>query len=332
MSSRDKNLGLYNPYIDDLIQSFGQYYSFANLEKPSSTGIFDILKYIKKLDFIFFHWIEKLPGMRGGFIQTIFLFCLIPILRLFNVKIIWTMHNKLSHSGKHARFTKAIFKLMLKKSSVILTHSTEGIYFGESMVANSEKNAHYFSHPVKDRRIQKAKSPENDILIWGTISPYKGIDKFLEFLYQNKLEEKFKVLIVGKVSTPEYAKQLQKFVNNKIRIENKFIEDDDLQNLIAASNIVLFTYSKSSILSSGVLMDSLGYGANVIGPKVGAFNDLAKEGIVNCYDDYNDMMEKIDAELNSPIDSAKNTFDNFLLENTWEKYAENVHALLQSAK
>jgi len=54
-----------------------------------------------------------------------------------------------------------------------------------------------------------------------------------------------------------------------------------LQNLIAKSILVLFTFSKVSILSSGILIDSLGYGANIVGPKVGAFKDLSIDGIVH---------------------------------------------------
>jgi len=293
LSSRDKNLGLYNPYIDDLIHSFSEYYTFVNLESPSKTGIFDILKYITKLDYIIFHWIEKLPEMKGGFLQTLFLFCLIPFLGLFKVKIIWTMHNKMSHSGKSPGLTKAIFKLMLRKSNLILTHSNEGIDFGDELVPGSVHFTYYLPHPVKDRRLDKSLEKEYDILIWGTISPYKGIDKFLEFLHKNKLENKYSILIVGKVSNPEYNDQLQQYSNDKIRIDNRFIEDDLLQNLISKSKLILFTYSKASILSSGVLMDSLGYGANVIGPNVGAFADLAKDGIIDNYYDLDEMIDKI---------------------------------------
>jgi len=328
LSSRDKNLGLYNPYIDDLIHSFGKNYIFTNLDKPSSAGIFDILKYIFKLDYIIFHWIEKLPEMRGGFIQTVFLFCLIPILKLFGIKLIWTMHNKLSHSGQYPKLTKAIFKLMLKNASLILTHSSEGIEFGAHMVMGSEKRSHYFPHPVKDRRLKNKIEKEQDILIWGTISPYKGIDNFLEYIYENKLENKFNILIIGKVSTSEYAERLQKFTNEKIRIENKFIEDDILQNLIAKSKLVLFTYSKASILSSGVLMDSLGYGANVVGPMVGAFKDLEKDGIVKIYNDFDELNKVISEQIGTKELSPDSALERFLLENTWDKYADNVHILL----
>jgi glycosyltransferase involved in cell wall biosynthesis len=270
--------------------------------------------------------------MKGGLIQTLFLFCLIPVFKLFGVKIIWTMHNKLSHSGKYPFQTKAIFKLMLRNAYLILTHSTEGLNFGADLNEKSVKNTHYLPHPVKDRRLRQTPEKEHDILIWGTISPYKGIDKFLEFLYQQKLEKKYKIYIVGKVSSTEYLEKLQQFASDNIQIENTFIEDELLRDLISKSKLILFTYSKASILSSGVLMDSLGYGANVLGPNVGAFSDLAKDGIIDIYQDFEEMAHKLESQIKNSTAIRKKSLDNFLVENSWEKYADNVHQILEKAK
>ncbi len=330
-TSRDANLGLYNPYIDDLIRSFSSYYNFINKDKPSNSGIFDLLKYLNKTDFVFFNWIEKLPENKGGSIQTMFLFLLFPILKLFNIRIIWTMHNKLSHSNEHLFLKKVIFRKMLRKANYIVTHSSEGIIYGESMVPGSGSKIHYFPHPVKDRRKKEQKEFLYDILIWGTISPYKGIDKFLDFLRTNNLEEKYKVLIVGKSTSESYFKSILKYVNQNIQIQNKFIEDNMLRDLIKQSKIILFTYSKSSILSSGVLMDSIGYGANIIGPDVGAFTDLAKDRILNTFNDFDQLIPIIDKQLNDDdFDKNNEKFNNFLSNNTWDKYAESVYHVIGS--
>lgn len=332
MSSRDPNLGLYNPYIDDLIQSCSKYINFINLDKPSKIGIFDIIKYIARIDYIFFNWIEKLPENKGGRVQSLVLVLLLPILKIFSVKIVWTMHNKLSHSLEHVYWKKLLFKKMLKYSNIILTHSSEGITYGETIVQGAGKKIHYYPHPIKDRRLVSHLKKQYDLLIWGTISPYKGIDKFLEYIEQNNLEKKYQILIVGKITNKEYEKKLEQYKSKQIIIENKFIEDKLLQELITKSKLVLFTYSQSSILSSGVLMDSLGYGANIIGPDVGAFSDLANEHIINIYTDFTDMFKIIDEQLNdeSKTDIIKKS-EKFLEDNSWEKFAENIVHLLDSS-
>ena len=240
------------------------------------------------------------------------------------------MHNKLSHSLEHEYWKKVIFKKMLKYSDIILTHSNEGITYGNEIVPGSEKKIHFFHHPIKDKRLSEKLSKEYDLLIWGTISPYKGIDKFLEYIHQNKLEKRFRILIVGKITSNDYQKKLEQYKSEYILIKNKFIEDALLQQLIAKSKLVLFTYSQSSILSSGVLMDSLGYGANIIGPDTGAFADLAKEGIINTYSDFTDMFKIIDEQLkdeNKIIPKEKS--NKFLEDNSWNKFAENLSILLK---
>ena len=328
LSSRDKNLGLYNPYIDDLIHAVEKNYTFINKDKPAKTGIFDLLKYIGRVDFIFFNWIEKLPTNKGGKIQSALLFPILFIFKMLGTKVVWTMHNKLSHSGEHQESTLKIFDGMLRKADFIITHSTEGIRFGCERIPGIENKFIYFPHPVKDRRLKTRTTKTTDLLIWGTISPYKGIDSFLKFLFDHKLQNEFSIRIVGKSTSKAYFNQLKKYENEHIQIQNMFIEDKDLQQMIAESRLILFTYSKDSILSSGVLMDSLGFGANILGPSVGAFADLAKEHIIETFLDKNDLSKKIKKTLQADEPSRQAILKSFLIEHTWDKFAAHIHKQL----
>ncbi len=42
-------------------------------------------------------------------------------------------------------------------------------------------NIRYFPHPIIPVPQKQPSTKEIDVLIWGAITPYKGIDKFLEF-------------------------------------------------------------------------------------------------------------------------------------------------------
>ena len=329
ISSEDEKPGIYNPYMDDLKKALSEHFIVVNSNKPTNKGTLDFLKYLTKTDYFFLNWIEKLPEHRFGFIQTAFLFFLIPLLKALRIRIVWTMHNKLSHSGKHMKWIKAIFRLMLKSSDVILTHSNEGISFGNEMMPGSAVRIAYFAHPVKDRRTALMEEKKYDVLIWGTISPYKGIDLFLEYLYNNQLQNKYRILIVGSASGA-YAERLRTYENESIKERNEFISDNALEELINTSKIVLFTYSRESILSSGALMDSLGYGAKVAGPHVGAFADLAQEGIIKTFLGFEELDHVIESSLNgSGLTDSKQKLERFLKENSWEKFAENVVHILE---
>lgn len=329
ISSRNTNSGLYNPYIDDFTGSIEKYYQVINKSRPSNKGIFDLTKYLLKIDLLFLNWIENVPDRKGGCFQVLFFHSIIPLLRLFGIKIIWTMHNKLSHSSDHIKLKKSIFNKLLKKSDCILTHSSEGIIYAESVANKQNLPVHFFHHPVKDRRGNSANTCKWDILIWGTLSPYKGILEFLKMLHDKKVENKYKILITGKAVSKEYYKAILGFANNNIIIEEAFIDPEALKLLISQSKIVLFTYAKSSILSSGALMDSIGFGANVLGPEVGAFSDLASEGIISVYKSQDDIIGMIDKLLHQIATNPINNIDAFLYENSWDNYARKVHNILQ---
>lgn len=62
-----------------------------------------------------------------------------------------------------------------------------------------------------------------------------------------------------------------------ISIEDRSIPFEELKQEIRRSRFVLVPYAAESILSSGILMDSLSFGAKVIGPAVGSFRVYATE-------------------------------------------------------
>lgn len=332
-TSDENNHGIVNPYIDDLVKALGRYYQIVNKGKPSTTGILNFIKYFFKTDCYYFNWIEKLPTHKFGKIQSLIFLLLISVFKLTGKSIIWTMHNKLSHTNDQLFLKKVLFKIMVKHSDIILTHSSEGIMYGKQIYPACIDKVHYFPHPVKDRRLNETMEKKYDILIWGSLSPYKGTNKFLQFLYDNRLENKYEILIVGKSTDSKYTRTLEGFTNNKIRIENKFIANDELQTLIRQSKIVLFIYSSPSILGSGVLMDSLGFGANIIGPNVGAFADLAKENLLKTFTDFNDLVGIIDHQITADkLEDQKLNINRFILENSWGKFAENVSQIIESKK
>jgi glycosyltransferase involved in cell wall biosynthesis len=329
ISARNDKIVSFNPYTFDFVDSIEQYFTVVNKGKPSARGIFDIYQYIFRIDYIIFNWIEDLPEKKGGFIQTVFFFLLMAFCKLSRIKIIWVMHNRLSHSKKHQGMKNLIFNQLISHSNVILTHSSEGISYGESMRKGSKNRIHYFPHPVKDRWKPATSDTIYDILIWGTISPYKGILEFLQILQEAKREKAYRILIIGKSNDREYFNELVKFSSDHIIIKEAFMDDDSLQALIGQSKIVLFTYAKSSILSSGALMDSIGFGGTVVGPHVGAFADLAKEGIINTFTETDEMFPVIDEVLAQKNTITTPSIDQFLLDNSWNKFADFIHSVVK---
>ncbi len=329
LSAKNKKDSAYNPYVDDFIESMGTHFNFTNKSKPSTTGILDFLKYLFRTNYVFFNWIEDIPDKKYGLVQTIFLLIFLNIAKYHNIKIIWTMHNKLSHFHENLFLKRIIFFVLLKKANCIITHASEGIVYAESILTGSNKKIIYIPHPVKTKINDHAEIKTIDLLLWGSLSEYKGIIEFLEYLFSKKLENRYEIYIIGKSSSRKFFDSLSALSNEHIIIKDNFPDENYLRSLISQSKIVLFTYAKSSILSSGALMDSIGFGANIIGPNVGAFTDIKKEGIIETFDDFDDLIDKIDIGLERSATRDDKRIASFIHDNSWKEFVEKISTALE---
>jgi glycosyltransferase involved in cell wall biosynthesis len=314
---------IYNPYIDNFISYNSNNFLFLNKNNPSNSGIFNILKYITQIDTVFFNWIEKIPDFKGGFFQSIFLVILLNFCKIKGIRIVWTVHNKISHSKDHLWLKKYIFKTLMKKSDLIITHSREG----KSLVTSygtSLKHVFYFPHPVINSPVFENEKKEFDILIWGSLVQYKGIDLFLENIFKNNLQEKYAIKIIGKCYDTGYLKKLMAYSNYKINIEDKFLNNNDLGRLMSSSRIVLFTYSSDSILSSGALAESVACGAMVVGPNKASFSDLSDLGYIFVYDDFSSLIKLVDDILAGNKTLPKENYKKFQKEFHWSEFASKL--------
>lgn len=89
-----------------------------------------------------------------------------------------------------------------------------------------------------------------------------------------------------------------------------------------------FTLDESILIVSMILIGGTG---NVIGPDLGAFADLKKENLIETFSDYDDLISKIDHQMNNDTFSAeKKVIDKFLKQNSWTKFAENFSLIMES--
>ncbi|HEX3008565.1 MAG TPA: glycosyltransferase [Bacteroidales bacterium] len=311
-----------NPYLSDFTSSLSTYFNFINKSDPSSSGILNFFKYVNKADIVFFHWIDDLPDKKGGLVQTIALTFLVLLMKLKRIKIFYTLHNKESHYPTHKLLKKYIRNLVGKSTDFVICHSREGLKFADRFTT---RNIKYVPHPFRSFNENRSSIKEFDVLIWGSIHPYKGVDKYLNYLTTTSKDSKYRTLVVGKISSPEYEAELMKYNSKTVSIQNKYIDDIGLNGLISKSRVVLFTYNDTSVLSSGALVYSLSQGASVVGPKTGAFLDLNAEGIIEVYESYDELIKKIDFLIQNPGLYDKR-IEAFVKNNSWKAFGKEISA------
>lgn len=310
--------GSLNPYLTDFSHALSEKANVVNADRDANYPMLDLIKSVRDSDVYIFNWIENLPFRRYGRIQAaIFLLFVFPFLKLRKARIYWVFHNFSSHEGK-SYFSDAIKKLMLRQSDVIITHSYEAFEYLRLNTVRSVKTL-FVNHPIKKREIPRVAEPNKyDILIWGSIMPYKGIVEFLQYL--KNVECSFKVKIVGKCKDEDYVRKIDSLTTNEVSFENRIVPFEELGCLVRESRFVLFPYLKQSVSSSGALMDTLSFGGSPIGPARGAFLDMERDGLCYTFDSYNDILDIVEKKSVISFDRI----EKFISENTWGKFAEKL--------
>jgi len=319
-----------NPYIVDFQRALSSHYTIIN-KKPNYIGVLDFFKYLFKTDIYIFNWIEDLPVYRYGKLQSIFFLFFLMLCKLFNKKIIWVLHNKYSHFLNKNFWTDLLYSVLMAFSDLILTHSKNGIEYGEDCYPKHAHKIKYICHPIKQPFPQQMSlKKEYDFLIWGSISPYKGVLEFLEFAKKNKVMHTFKILVVGKCYDIGYKKLLKPLLSKNILLIDRYFEMEEITKLANQSRFILFTHKATSVLSSGTLIDSIRMQSRIIGPDIGANKDLKALSCIETYEKYEDILEINNRYLDVEKQIDPNELEKFYKENNWEEFSSKIHELLKN--
>lgn len=323
-----------NPYIKDMIAALDAHPGTRVVNPASKHTTLSILPPSRWGKVFVFNWFESIPDGKWGIPFSLIMLLFLPWLKLCGKKIVWIYHNKRPHDVGKERLKQLMAKSIACHSDLIVTHASEGL---ESIAENYPRalsKARFLHHPTKNRLAPETAATQEtgqkcyDLLIWGSITPYKGIVEFLGWL-RDQAGFNPRICICGGCSSDQLQRDIQALVTDNIEFIPKRLTTDDISRLTAQSHFVLSTYRPESILSSGVLMDSLSYGGKVIGPDVGSFKDYARQpGLeVYTYRQFDEIPGIVAAHRDEKVDTA--AYARFLDENSWPHF---VDALMQSIR
>lgn len=315
-----------NPYVLNVEKSLSEKHRIIN-EKPNTSGVFEFFTYLFKSDVYFFNWIEDVSVKRYGKIQAILFPVFLVVARVFQRKIIWVLHNLYSHEKRNRSWTRFGFKLMIRHSDLIITHSKEGVEFVRKNFPRQQSKVKYIIHPVDELLISDIRVEKKyDILIWGTIHPYKGVIEFLDYVLESEELKKHKILISGICPHDNLKMKLISRLNERIEHRDGFFDIEEIAEMTNQSRYTLFTYNSSSILSSGSLMDSIRMGAMIIGPDKGAFRDLKANCFIKSYKNYEELKHIIE-EITDKEEERLSEIKKFCLENSWIRFGKKLFSV-----
>ena len=312
-----------NPYIHRLADGISAHAHVVN-QHVKHRGVLNLFLFLFRADVFLLNWVESFPAKRFGRVQSGVFIVFLALTRVFHKKVIWVLHNKGSHHGGSKFWTAKLFERLMHDADIILTHSNEGEEFVRDNYPLSLPKVRVFFHPVElpFQNLPSSAEKDFDLLIWGSLFPYKGVDVFLEFLKIRGISG-LKVLIVGRCPDLTYKDKLLKLMNEDVELRDELVSLEDISRLASRSKYVLFTYRSETILSSGALMDTLRMNCRVLGPNYGSFRDLAFLGLITVYDDFEQVVSACESYLPLSFADAEEIGD-FCAANTWSGFAHRI--------
>lgn len=236
-----------------------------------------------KPDYIHMDWLEKYYIRRAAWMTTIFwplfLLDLFLVKKLTKTKLVWTMHNLKPHNLAHQKIAEKAYKVFGRKCTWIRvfdenTASKASELYGLNVnmfkVIPEGSYVDYYNKSTDNNLIE----PSGDkihFLYLGHLKRYKGVLESIDDIQRLNLPD-WKYTIIGKCSDRSYFEELVQKASsdNRIVIQNEYIEDDQLAKYFAQCDYVYLPFK--DIENSGSLILAMGFQKAIIAPNIGVIS------------------------------------------------------------
>ncbi|PZX59762.1 glycosyltransferase involved in cell wall biosynthesis [Algoriphagus ratkowskyi] len=307
--------------------------------------------HFQSIRLVHLNWFENLDDSSSKSMWISYLRKLVVLIavKFGKKKLVWTMHNRLSHEKKSGKLSRALTKKLVSASDAIVIHSAVSKEILHSQYPNLKAKVVHIPHPdfvdVYGPMIaenSEKRSSKLKLLFIGAIKPYKNIELLIQLA--SRFPNAIHLTIAGNPTSETYRNELVKQAEgmSNIALELKFIPDEELPNYIHQSDLLILPYSLESSLNSGTVILGFSYGRTVICPRIGTIDDL--DGGEDVFDytyvteaEHMDALEKqitkaisiYQKDPNALIESGHNMRDLVLRKNNKELVINKLIELYQ---
>jgi len=263
-----------------------------------------------------------------------------------NISCAAEMHNVLPHEP--TPLDRILLRPLLRISRGFMVHSRSDASLlstlagGRKVITGFHPRYDHFarmSASLGRSRAREKLGIEPDkklVLYFGLVRAYKGLEDLIAALPLVPVDDGFRVIIAGEFYEDEklYQRQMaESGVQNLIRVENRYIPDEEVADYFRASDVVVLPYRSAT--QSGIVQIASALGRPVIVTRVGGLPEVVDHGRTGLVVRPNDpaaiagairdfFEQNMGPKMEQNLRNNGQTFTWDELANLWEKLLEDI--------
>jgi len=234
--------------------------------------------------FIFIRVVKKIKAINPGIIHFVdnhpWYLVFLPFIKQYNLVV--TQHDVISHPGElmRGKITNHVNNVLNKVSKRIVVH---GKKLKEMLVAKGYPESkivvmYMGAWSFFFKWIKKGIKPDkNNILFFGRILKYKGLDTLLKAMPMIKQKiPGIKLTIAGDGDLSPYKKYITPGIEKNLEIINKFLDEKGIPPIFQKASIVIMPYIEAS--QSAIVPMSYAFKKPLICTNVGSIPEVVDDG------------------------------------------------------
>lgn len=258
----------------------------------------------------------------------------------FRNKSLYVVHDPFRHSGENFLTDRVIRNLYfrLMKSKLLLNETQKDSFVkmygsNDDRIFTSNLGIYEFLNFFHEDRTSQNSC--FNVLFFGRISPYKGIQYLLESFRLIIKEYPHMNISLTIAGGGKFNFDIEKYEDfRQIKILNRYLDPKELSRLIAESAVVVCPYTDAT--QSGVVMSSFAFNKPAIVTNVGGLPEMVEDGVTGLIVPPNDVLALKSAILELYEDSdklrmmSKNIASQYRFgEKSWNVIAEDYYEILK---
>jgi glycosyltransferase involved in cell wall biosynthesis len=196
--------------------------------------------------------------------------------RACGMRVVWTAHNVLPHQPIFPDDLAARLRL-IRSADLVIGHSEAAREEIEERLERPRASAviPIGPPPVKRRRCARASGTPLELLFFGVILPYKGVEELLEAFGRIADDVACGLTIAGRCEDSALRRSIERSaepLGDRVRLHLAHVPDAELPGLLGAHDVLVLPFRQVTTSSSAML--GLSTGMPVLVPDLPAFREL----------------------------------------------------------